>query len=95
VAGRGEGLGELNAALRNLAAARGVRVADIHGRFLGHGLSAGDPAQPGPRPASRDLWYCNVIEPNAWGANAVRAAFWEAIHPPASPAAGAVRRSQP
>jgi lysophospholipase L1-like esterase len=74
-------LGELNAALRDLAAARGARVADIHRRFLGHGLSAGDPAQPGPRPASRDLWYCNVIEPNAWGASAVRAAFWEAFHP--------------
>ncbi len=73
-------LDELNAALRDLAAACGARVADIHGRFLGHGLSAGNPAQPGARPASQDLWYCNVIEPNAWGASAVRAAFWEALH---------------
>jgi len=31
------------------------------------------------RPAARDLWYRNIIEPNAWGADAVRAAFWEAV----------------
>jgi lysophospholipase L1-like esterase len=42
----------------------------------------GNPAQPDSRPADRDLWYCNVIEPNAWGASAVRAAFWEALPPP-------------
>jgi hypothetical protein len=33
---------------------------------------------PHPRPGDRELWYCRVIEPNAWGAAAVRAAFWEA-----------------
>lgn len=34
----------------------------------------GDAATVGlpPWPADRDLWYCNIIEPNAWGANGVR-----------------------
>lgn len=72
-------LGELNTTLCALAAEHGAVVADIHGRFLGHGLQAGDPAQPKARPGDRGLWYCNIIEPNAWGANAVRAAFWTAL----------------
>jgi lysophospholipase L1-like esterase len=72
-------LGELNETLRSVAAAHGARIADIHGAFLGHGVTAGDPRHPGPRPEQRDLWFCSVIEPNAWGASAVRAAFWEAL----------------
>jgi len=75
-----EVLAELNAELRGVAAEHGARVADIHGHFLGHGLRAGNPAQGDPRPANRELWFCNVIEPNAWGASAVRAAFWDALH---------------
>ena len=71
---------ELNAALTSVAGEHGGRVADIHRRFLGHGLLQGDPAQTDARPADRELWYCRVIEPNAWGADAVRAAFWEALH---------------
>lgn len=71
---------ELNAELRGVAAEHGARVADIHGYFLGHGLRAGNPAQGDPRPANRDLWFCDVIEPNAWGASTVRAAFWDALH---------------
>jgi lysophospholipase L1-like esterase len=73
-------LAELNAELRGVAAEHGARVADVHGYFLGHGLLAGNPAQGDPRPANRDLWFCNVIEPNAWGASAVRAAFWDTFH---------------
>jgi hypothetical protein len=72
-------LAELNAALTGLAAEHGALVADIHGRFLGHGALAGDVTRPDPRPPDRDLWYCSVIEPNAWGANGVRAAFWDAL----------------
>ena len=74
-----EVLAQLNSALRTVAETHDAQVADIHGRFLGHGLSVGNPAQADPRPANRDLWYCNIIEPNAWGASAVRAAFWEAL----------------
>jgi lysophospholipase L1-like esterase len=72
-------IGELNEALRGAAARHGAAVADIAGAFLGHGLGAGDPTQRDPRPPHRDLWFCNLIEPNAWGAGGVRAAFWAAI----------------
>ncbi len=75
-----EALARLNSTLVGLALEHGASVADIHGRFLGHGLLAGDPWQPSARPPERDLWYCNLIEPNAWGASQVRAAFWEALH---------------
>ena len=72
-------LAELNAALRAVAGEHGAVVADIHARFLGHGLKAGDPGQPAARPRDRALWYCNIIEPNAWGADGVRTAFWAAL----------------
>jgi lysophospholipase L1-like esterase len=73
-------LAELNTELASVAAEHGAPVADIHRCFLGHGLRRGNPAQTHPRPADRDLWYCNLIEPNAWGADGVRAAFWQALH---------------
>jgi lysophospholipase L1-like esterase len=73
-------LAELNAELRGVAEEHGARVADVHGYFLGHGLRAGNPAQGDPRPANRNLWFCNVIEPNTWGASAVRAVFWDTFH---------------
>jgi len=73
-------LAELNATLRAVAGRHGAVVADIHGRFLGHGLEAGNPGQSRARPRDRALWYCNIIEPNAWGADAVRGAFWAALH---------------
>ena len=72
-------LAELNQALRALAVAHRALVADVHARFLGHGLFVGDPTQPATRPPDRDLWYCGLIEPNAWGASEIRAAFWEAL----------------
>ena len=72
----------LNATLRAVAGEHGARVADIHERFLGHGLRRGNPGQGDPRPTDRDLWYCDVIEPNAWGASGVRAAFWDALKRP-------------
>ena len=72
-------IGELNDALRTTARAHGAAVAEIAAHFAGHGLLAGDPTGPSPRPADRDLWFCRLIEPNAWGADGVRAAFWEAL----------------
>ena len=72
-------LAELNQALRTLAKEHRALVADVHGRFLGHGLAIGDPAQSQPRPSNRDLWYCGLIEPNAWGASQIRATFWEVL----------------
>ena len=69
-------LAELNRALRTLATEHQALVADVHDRFLGHGLVAGNPTQPVADPPNRDLWYCNLIEPNAWGASEIRGAFW-------------------
>ncbi len=70
---------ELNQALTALAGRHGAAVADVHRRFLGHGTTAGDPAQSDPRPANRRLWYCGVIEPNAWGAAAIRHTWWDSL----------------
>ncbi|MFC4556494.1 SGNH/GDSL hydrolase family protein [Georgenia faecalis] len=75
-------LDELNTTLRAAARRHGALIADIHQHFGGHGLAAGNPASPDPRPDNRELWYCQVIEPNAWGAHGVRAAFWEALGGP-------------
>ena len=72
-------LAELNEALRQVAPQHGARVAQIAEQFLGHGLRAGNPASPHARPQSRSLWFCQVIEPNAWGASGVRAAFADAL----------------
>jgi lysophospholipase L1-like esterase len=72
-------LAELNWVLRALAQDHQALVADVHGRFLGHGLAAGDPTQPAARPPDRGLWYCGLIEPNAWGASEIRASFWETL----------------
>jgi hypothetical protein len=70
----------LNAALTGLAGRHGALVADVHGWFLGHGVRAGAPSQVLSRPASRDLWYCNLIEPNAWGAHEIRRTWWQTLH---------------
>lgn len=78
-----EVLAHLNDGLRAVAGRHGCAVAEIHATFLGHGLTSGNPGQPDARPALRDLWYCNVIEPNAWGAHGVRRAFWQALGRPA------------
>jgi lysophospholipase L1-like esterase len=78
-------LAELNRALRALAEEYQALVADVHARFLGHGLAAGDPTQPAAHPADRGLWYCGLIEPNAWGASEIRACFWETLRRAGSP----------
>lgn len=70
----------LNTALADLAHRHDAVLVDLHSRFLGHGVTIGDPAQTDPRPANHDLWFCGVVEPNAWGAHAIRAAWWQALH---------------
>ena len=75
-----QAIAELNAGLREVAAGHGAAVAEVAEHFRGHGLLAGDPRSGDPRPACRDLWFCNLIEPNAWRAGGVREAFWAAIH---------------
>jgi hypothetical protein len=59
-----EWLSRVNDAIRALAAAReNIRLADIHARFLGHGLTAPE----------RERWYWSglIFEPNAKGADEV------------------------
>ncbi len=70
---------ELNAALVDAAHRHGALVADVHAHFHGHGAAVGDPGQPHPRPDDRRLWYCGVIEPNAWGAHEIRRTWWRAL----------------
>lgn len=72
-------LGRFNDALKTVAGEQNCPVADIHAHFLGHGLTVGDPTQYEPRPENRDLWYCGIIEPNAWGASAIRSLWWETL----------------
>ena len=72
-------IGELNDVLREVATENGAAVAEIAERFQGHGLLAGDPGRPEARPSQPDLWFCSLIEPNAWGGGGVREAFWAAL----------------
>jgi lysophospholipase L1-like esterase len=68
----------LNTVLSEMAG-RHADVADVHAHFFGHGSTAGDPAQTQARPANRDLWYCGVVEPNAWGAHEIRSVWWNTV----------------
>jgi lysophospholipase L1-like esterase len=70
---------DLNAVLAEVAEDHGAMLADVHAAFRGHGASAGDPGQPEPRPANRDLWYRDTVGPNAWGAAAIAACWWSAL----------------
>jgi lysophospholipase L1-like esterase len=65
-------LAALNDVIRDAAAGHGTALADLHAAFLGHGAKAGDVSAAEPRPGNRDLWLCGHIEPNAWGAQAIR-----------------------
>jgi lysophospholipase L1-like esterase len=72
-------LHRFNDTLKELAATYGATLTDIHDRFLSHGITVGRPAQEEPRPTNRELYYCGVIEPNGWGAGAIRALWWETL----------------
>ncbi|MEO3821945.1 SGNH/GDSL hydrolase family protein [Plantactinospora sp. B24E8] len=69
----------LNTTLAGLAERHGAALADVHDRFLGHGVTVGDPSRSDPRPPERELWYCGTVEPNAWGASGIRGAWWRAL----------------
>jgi lysophospholipase L1-like esterase len=65
-------LESMNAAIRTAAARHGAVVADLHAAFLGHGAQAGDITTADSHPHNHELWLCGHIEPNAWGAQAIR-----------------------
>jgi nucleotide-binding universal stress UspA family protein len=56
---------ELNHTQKAVAAEHDALVADIRQRFVGHGLQAGNPAQPNPRPQYRAFGTATSMEPNA------------------------------
>jgi lysophospholipase L1-like esterase len=67
-----EHLHRFNDHIRRLAAdGPRTRLADVHQRFLGHGMSAAS--------AERWYWSGSLVEPNARGASEIRAAWWEAL----------------
>lgn len=81
-------LSGVNDSIRAAAARHGALVADLHAAFLGHGAQAGDITRPDSHPVNQELWLCGHIEPNAWGAQAIRDTWRMALRQqPARPAA--------
>ncbi len=65
-------LGVYNEAVRSVAAETGCDLADIHQRFLSHGLAE-------PRPEKRWYWESMIIEPSAIGASELRRLWLECL----------------
>jgi lysophospholipase L1-like esterase len=72
-------IAQLNHVLAGIAGQHGGWLADVHAHFRGHGAHTADPGQPEARPVNRDLWYCGVVEPNAWGAHEIRTCWWRTL----------------
>ena len=72
-------LAELNRVLRALAEEHQALVADVHARFLGHGLAAGDPTQPAARPPDRRLWVLRPDRAQRLACQRDPASFWDAL----------------
>lgn len=67
-----EALAAVNAHIRTVAAGTpGVRLADLHAHFLGHGTSA--------EPKDRWYWRRSPLDPNARGASEVRRVWLDAL----------------
>jgi len=67
-----EHLDTLNTHIRQLAhRTPGIRLADVHAHFLGHGVTAPD--------AERWYWRRSLIEPSAQGASEIRRVWLEAL----------------
>lgn len=67
----------LNTSIRRLAEGTpGTRVADLHSRFMGHGVTAPED--------ERWYWRRYLVEPNARGANEIRHSWWEQVTEDAS-----------
>ena len=67
-----ESLAELNERIRSVASGSPqARVADVHGHFVGHGVTAPD--------GDRWYWKRSLIEPNAEGASEIRRVWLDAL----------------
>ena len=66
-----EHLHRFNDEVRRMAKQPGIRLADVHQRFLSHGMGA--------PPSERWYWSGSLVEPNARGASEIRAAWWRAL----------------
>jgi lysophospholipase L1-like esterase len=67
-----ESLHDMNARIRALATQmKDAAVADVHGHFLGHGVSANE--------GDRWYWKRSWIEPNATGASEIRRVWLDAV----------------
>lgn len=70
-----EALAAVNERVRTLASGTpNTRLADLHARFLGHGVSAAA--------ANRWYWRRSPLEPNAMGASEIRRAWLDALDLP-------------
>ncbi|MBC8103818.1 MAG: SGNH/GDSL hydrolase family protein [Cytophagales bacterium] len=74
-------IARFNTTLRGLAEVHDARLVDLHTGFEEYGPASGKiPAQPpDPRPVNQGGYGHGVIEPNAQGASAIRAAWWQAL----------------
>jgi lysophospholipase L1-like esterase len=72
-------LAGMNAAIAEVAAATGARLARVHARFQGHGRRAGPTDGAPPGPDDGPVWYCRHIHPNRRGAREIAAALREAV----------------
>ena len=69
----------MNDGIRALAPDFGATLVDIYRAFRGHGAKAGRLDAPPPGAPGDACWYCNVIEVNRAGADAIRRLWVEAI----------------
>ncbi len=68
-----------NATIRAGAKQYSAILSSVDEAFHGHGLLVGSPLQREHRPANREMFYLGGIEPNGWGANALRQMWWEQL----------------
>jgi hypothetical protein len=64
-------LDEINSGIRKIGSDTHSLIADVHKRFLGHGLTAPE--------GKRFYWTVSPIEPSALGASHLRAIWWELL----------------
>lgn len=72
-------LDAMNRAIEDLARRNEIRLVDIHGHFLGHGVRHADRDYPRYDSADPSFWYTYDIEPNMRGSSEIRRLFWNSL----------------